>query len=273
MKAPNYSETPVMPNNFLRNLPSVNQLLESPQLKNMVETINHSVVAEGVRTFLDDLRTQVVDAAGEMPIPTPTEMADKIADWLSNEERPYLRRVINGTGIILHTGLGRAPLAAEALSSVDEISKGYAGVTFGDFVNGRQCFSRQRGSAESCMQNDPGSVDHAAKIRPLFVAQPVRDLVGHFGWRRDWHFTSCVDDLSAKIIKEGANALSDNTVVDGLDHVFKLRAFQQLIDGREVSKKVVWHNWCLGIVWSFHYSRAWRFWRSGRLRKIRLTAR
>ena len=114
--------------NILRNLPSVNQLLESPQLKKMVETINHSVVTEGVRTFLDDLRTQVVDAAGDVPIPTPTEMADKIADWLSNEERPYLRRVINGTGIILHTGLGRAPLATEALSSVNEISHGYASV-------------------------------------------------------------------------------------------------------------------------------------------------
>ena len=115
-----------MPNNFLRNLPSVNQLLESPQLKKMVETINHGVVAEGVRTFLDDLRTQVADATGEVSIPTPTEMADKIADWLSDEERPYLRRVINGTGIILHTGLGRAPLATEALSAVNDISKGYA---------------------------------------------------------------------------------------------------------------------------------------------------
>ena len=114
--------------NILRNLPSVGQLLESPQLKKMVETINHGVVAEGVRTFLDDLRSQVTDAAGEVPIPTPSEMADKIADWLNNEERPYLRPVINGTGIILHTGLGRAPLAEEALASVNAISKGYASV-------------------------------------------------------------------------------------------------------------------------------------------------
>jgi len=114
--------------NILRNLPSVSQLLESPKLKQMVETINHGVVADGVRTFLDDLRAQVADAASDVPIPTPTEMADRIADWLSNEERPYLRRVINGTGIILHTGLGRAPLAEEALSSVNAISQGYASV-------------------------------------------------------------------------------------------------------------------------------------------------
>lgn len=113
---------------ILRNLPSVSQLLESPKLKEMVETINHSVVADGVRTFLDDLRTQVTSAADDVSIPSPSEMADKIANWLSNEERPYLRPVINGTGIILHTGLGRAPLAEEALASVNEISKGYASV-------------------------------------------------------------------------------------------------------------------------------------------------
>ena len=106
---------PIMANIF-RNLPSVNQLLESPQLKQMVETVNHSVVVEGVRTFLDDLRTQVGNAAEEVPIPSPSEIAEKIADWIKSEDKPYLRPVINGTGIILHTGLGRAPLAEEAIA-------------------------------------------------------------------------------------------------------------------------------------------------------------
>ena len=116
-----------MPNIF-RNLPSVNQLLENPQLKQMVETVNHSVVADGVRTFLDDLRTQVSNAAEDVPIPSPNEIAEKIADWLKSEERPYLRPVINGTGIILHTGLGRAPLATDAIKAVNEIAVGYASV-------------------------------------------------------------------------------------------------------------------------------------------------
>lgn len=116
-----------MPNIF-RNLPSVNQLLESPQLRQMVETINHNVVVDGVRTFLDDFRKQVGEATEEIPIPSPNELAEKIADWLKSEEKPYLREVINGTGIILHTGLGRAPLAASALESVAEISAGYASV-------------------------------------------------------------------------------------------------------------------------------------------------
>ncbi|MGB1931362.1 MAG: L-seryl-tRNA(Sec) selenium transferase, partial [Mariniblastus sp.] len=114
--------------NIFRKLPSVNQLLESPQLKQMVQTVNHSVVADGVRSFLDELREQVSTESGEVTIPTPSEIADKIANWLKTEEKPYLRPVINGTGIILHTGLGRAPLANSAIESVQKISEGYASV-------------------------------------------------------------------------------------------------------------------------------------------------
>jgi len=113
---------------LFRNLPSVSQLLESPQLKQMVESVNHNVVVDGVRQVLDDLREQVSTATEDVSIPTPTELAEKIADWLKSEETPYLRPVVNGTGIILHTGLGRAPLAKPAMEAVVEISSGYASV-------------------------------------------------------------------------------------------------------------------------------------------------
>lgn len=116
-----------MPNPF-RNLPSVNQLLESDRLKQLVENVNHSVVANGVRDFLDDLRVQVAQAADEVTIPTPGEMADKIATWLEKDQVPSLRSVINGTGVLLHTGLGRAPLAQHAVDAIDELATGYASV-------------------------------------------------------------------------------------------------------------------------------------------------
>ncbi|MEM7456957.1 MAG: L-seryl-tRNA(Sec) selenium transferase [Planctomycetota bacterium] len=116
-----------MPNPF-RNLPSVNQLLELAPLKKMVETVNHQVVADGVRNFLDELRGQVSQARDEIVVPTASEMAESIASWLQSEERPYLRPVINGTGIILHTGLGRAPLARSAIDAMNEVAHGYASV-------------------------------------------------------------------------------------------------------------------------------------------------
>ncbi|MCH2183035.1 MAG: L-seryl-tRNA(Sec) selenium transferase [Mariniblastus sp.] len=114
--------------NPLRNLPSVNQLLESEPLKKMVETVNHNVVADGVRTFLDDLRKQASKATEEMSIPTASEIATRVADWLEQSEQPVLRPVINGTGILLHTGLGRAPLGGPAIEAVADISGGYASV-------------------------------------------------------------------------------------------------------------------------------------------------
>ena len=116
-----------MPNPF-RNLPSVNQLLESERLRQLVENVNHSVVANGVRDFLDDLRAQVAQAADEVTIPTPGEIAESIATWLEKEQVPSLRPVINGTGVLLHTGLGRAPLAKEAIEAIDQLATGYASV-------------------------------------------------------------------------------------------------------------------------------------------------
>jgi len=114
--------------NVFRNLPSVNQLLDSAPLKKMVESVNHRVVVDGVRTFLDELRDQVSTTTEDVVIPTAHELAEKIAKWLATEERPYLRPVINATGIILHTGLGRAPLAKPAIDAMNEIADGYASV-------------------------------------------------------------------------------------------------------------------------------------------------
>jgi len=125
-----------MPNPF-RNLPSVNQLLESEPLKKMIESVNHNVVANGVRTVLDDLRTQVNSATEDVQIPTPSELADKIASWLQDEQVPSLRRVINGTGVVLHTGLGRAPLAQSAVDAVCELATGYSSVEIDLTTGGR----------------------------------------------------------------------------------------------------------------------------------------
>ncbi len=123
--------------NIFRNIPSVNELLESPQLKKIVESVNHQVVVDGVRTFIDDLKETINNATDDIEIPSPAEMADKIADWLHVEQKEYLRPVINGTGIILHTGLGRAPLAKSAIAATVQIASGYASVEV-DLASGQR---------------------------------------------------------------------------------------------------------------------------------------
>ncbi len=128
-----------MPNvtNPFRGLPSVNQLLESPPLKSLVNSANHNMVVGGVRTFLDRLRTQISSAAEDVHIPTPQELAEKIASWISTEDQPVLRQVINATGVILHTGLGRAPLADEAIGEMNTVARGYASLEI-DLKSGKR---------------------------------------------------------------------------------------------------------------------------------------
>ena len=113
-------------NNVLRNIPSVSELLESPPLRGLVDRVSHNVVVTGVRAFLDTLRRDMQSAAAEIRVPNVGELAEKIAEWIVRDDKPPLRPVINATGIILHTGLGRAPLAAEALRAIAEIGGGYA---------------------------------------------------------------------------------------------------------------------------------------------------
>jgi L-seryl-tRNA(Ser) seleniumtransferase len=114
-----------MPNVF-RNIPSVNDLLDSPPLRQLVQRANRNTVVAGVRRFLDNLRTEVQTATADIKVPTPGELAERIAVWIAKEETANLRPVINATGILLHTGLGRAPLAESAIQAMADVARGYA---------------------------------------------------------------------------------------------------------------------------------------------------
>jgi L-seryl-tRNA(Ser) seleniumtransferase len=117
-----------MPSNPLRNLPSVNELLESPPLKGLVAKVSHNVVVTRVRTFLDDLRGEIQTAAADIRLPDVKELAERIALRILEQDKPPLRPVINATGVLLHTGLGRAPLAEEAIVEMAAMARDYASV-------------------------------------------------------------------------------------------------------------------------------------------------
>ena len=117
-----------MAQNILRNLPSVNELLETPALKNLVDRVSHNVVVSEVRAFLDQVRKEVTQRSEELELPfaNASDMAEKIAAWIAKDEQPRLRPVINATGILLHTGLGRAPLSASAVDALAAVAGSYA---------------------------------------------------------------------------------------------------------------------------------------------------
>lgn len=114
--------------NPLRNIPSVNELLEYPPVRKLVDRISHNLVVSTVRTVLDEVRNEVQNAASEMTLPSVSELADRIARRVMEVEEPKLVPVINATGLLLHTTLGRAPLAEAAIAEMNAVARDYASV-------------------------------------------------------------------------------------------------------------------------------------------------
>lgn len=112
-----------------RALPGVDRLLESARDRGWTEQWGRETVTEALRRALAEERERI---AG------PTAPADDVERrvleraecLLEGWQRPSLRRVLNGTGVALHTNLGRAPLAEEAVEAVAEVSAGYSNLEY-----------------------------------------------------------------------------------------------------------------------------------------------
>ena len=130
-----------MPTNPLRALPAVHDVAQTSQLQCVREQYGHERVVAAVRKELDALRE--LNARG-----TPIDgrsgvevIAARVIDRLARENTPNLRPVINATGIVLHTNLGRAPMAKEAAAAAFEAAQGYVNLEF-DLDSGKRS-SRQ----------------------------------------------------------------------------------------------------------------------------------
>src|SRR5215469_780955 len=119
---------PSAKSDLFRLLPSVDDLLRRPEVQAFLQHEGHGATVEAVRWFQSDLRSRIT--AGEMTeerIRAAVEAASRKIEQRLREAMAYsLRPVINATGVILHTNLGRAPLSREALEHVLEVSQGYS---------------------------------------------------------------------------------------------------------------------------------------------------
>ena len=109
-------------NSQLRHLPQIDTLLQQPHVASLVATYSHDEVRRALRETLDQLRRDI-RGGGVVGLPDfASELfAHSLADRIKAARQPNLRPVINATGIIIHTNLGRARLAPEALQAMDQI--------------------------------------------------------------------------------------------------------------------------------------------------------
>lgn len=129
---------------LLREIPSVDRLLKLPISAILVEQYGHDLTAEALRTIAQAQRTAVIE--GQRHVAMNAMMAEMAREWLEDLLAPSLRAVVNGTGIIVHTNLGRAPLSEAALSAVQSAAGGYSTLEY-DPVTG------QRGSRTDHTEN------------------------------------------------------------------------------------------------------------------------
>ncbi|MBC8332603.1 MAG: L-seryl-tRNA(Sec) selenium transferase [Anaerolineae bacterium] len=111
----------------LRNLPSIDKLLKRPQPQAWITAHGRLLTLDALRLVLDDVR-KVVLAGGALPeVDSILEQAEtKLKNWVA----PTLMGVINASGVIVHTNLGRAPLSATALAAAQSVATGYSNLEY-----------------------------------------------------------------------------------------------------------------------------------------------
>ncbi len=117
-----------------RSLPSVDRLLADSRVGALTAEYGTPTVTELARRHLDDLRQAI--AAGR-PCPPFDEIASSLVERAASSLAPTLRPVINATGVIIHTNLGRAPLSDEALAAMAAVGGGYSNLEF-DLAQGER---------------------------------------------------------------------------------------------------------------------------------------
>ncbi|RKH58618.1 L-seryl-tRNA(Sec) selenium transferase [Corallococcus llansteffanensis] len=118
------SNPPEGKNALLRNLPSIEQLLRRPSLEPRLANLPHARAVAALRLAVERVRARLL--AGDA---RPFEDAD-VEAALASLATPNLRPVINATGVVLHTNLGRAPLAPEAVERVVAVARGYSNLEY-----------------------------------------------------------------------------------------------------------------------------------------------
>lgn len=114
-----------MTNDLYRLLPSVDRLLADPRVAALASRHGHAPVADLARRVLDEYRAAIADTSALPPGEVLATLLDRSATL-----RPTLRRVVNATGVVIHTNLGRAPLSGATLRAMEHIGAGYSNLEF-----------------------------------------------------------------------------------------------------------------------------------------------
>ncbi|MGB4595754.1 MAG: L-seryl-tRNA(Sec) selenium transferase [Anaerolineaceae bacterium] len=117
-----------------RDIPSVDFLLTLPPATQLVQEYGHSWVVNTLRETLEGIRNSIANGS---TLPANSEIMDEVSHLLASQSAISIRKVINATGVLLHTNLGRAPLSSASLESLREVEDSYTNLEF-DLETGKR---------------------------------------------------------------------------------------------------------------------------------------
>jgi L-seryl-tRNA(Ser) seleniumtransferase len=112
----------------LRRLPGVDSFLMSTDLKVLIELYGRTLVIDGTRIVFESWRTKLSNSSTTAP--DEDMLIAEVQSWLKDQLAPTLRPVINATGVIIHTNLGRAPLNLATMEYSSSVSTGYSSLEY-----------------------------------------------------------------------------------------------------------------------------------------------
>ena len=124
----------VINNKELRKLPSIEKILAAAEIKPDIDRYSRTLVTRVAQTVLAEARQQIGEGAN---CPDEAELFGRIKLFLIREWPGFLSPVINATGIIIHTNLGRAPLSRSTLDSLSDLSGNYCDLEY-DLLSGKR---------------------------------------------------------------------------------------------------------------------------------------
>jgi len=162
----------------LRKLPSVDRLLQEETIADLVKRWGHDLTVEAARETLQAARQTIGVGA---PCPAPEELAAQVGARLTAALQPTLRPVINATGVIIHTNLGRAPISAAARAAMETVAKGYSNLEYdleagqrgSRYTHAEELLSRLTGAEAALVVNN----NAAAVLLVLMCFAQGRDVI------------------------------------------------------------------------------------------------
>jgi L-seryl-tRNA(Ser) seleniumtransferase len=118
----------------LQKLPSVDKLLQHNALSQLAELHGHRMLVESIRASLDEARRQILSGR---TAPPANVLVQSILTALNGQTHPTLQSVINATGVVIHTNLGRAILSQRAIQAMTQAASGYSNLEY-DLEAGRR---------------------------------------------------------------------------------------------------------------------------------------